>query len=139
MTVFGLSRSEAPALIEPISGRTVSFADLLKRGSWIVAPLGDSRQMLFLFSRNDMFTAIAYSGSLVRSHAVALLDAGASPTTNAALVNAYMAPWLAGPCGLADSMREQSVPIVSVITIEGGEVIRTAYLPACIRILPSCL
>ena len=129
MTVFGLSRSEAPALIEPISGRTVSFADLLKRGSGIAAPLGDSRQMLFLFSRNDMFTAIAYSGSLVGSHAVALLDAGASPTTNAALVNAYMAPWLAGPRGLADSMREQSVPIASVVTMEGGEVIRTAYPP----------
>lgn len=133
VTFLGLSPSDRPALIEPTLGTSISFTELLEHGREVAALLGESRQLMFVFSRNDVFTATAYSGALLGGHAVALVDVGAAASVNAALVNAYLAPWLAGPPGLAEVMRKEAVPIASVVALEGGELVRTGHPSASLH------
>lgn len=132
MSPLGLEPSDRPAVIDATSGSVLSYADLIDRANHASAPLGDAPQLLFLFARNDAYTAVTYAGALLHRHPVALLDAK-SPTPSAASVVARYSPtWIAGPVGIGLQLAAEAVPIERVIASEGGELVRTGY-PAQIQ------
>lgn len=130
MSVFGLRRSDAPALIDVASGQSMSYRELLERGADAAAPLGQSKKLLFLLCRNDAFTAAAYSGALLAGHAVALLDASRPIEETAEILAAYRSNCLAGPSGLGSELTALGVPVVSITPLEGGEVVGLGYPPS---------
>jgi acyl-coenzyme A synthetase/AMP-(fatty) acid ligase len=119
--------SEGLALIDAASGQSLSHREVGIRGRAWSERLGPARTLLFLVSRNDIFSAVAYIGALEGGHSVALLDAGASMPSISGIVAAYRPSWIAGAIGLGESLAANDVPVSSVDVLEGGELVRTAY------------
>jgi acyl-CoA synthetase (AMP-forming)/AMP-acid ligase II len=122
-------RSSAPAIIDPVSGASLSTGDLLDEGSEILAPLDRRRDLLFLLARNDRFTVATYAAGLLDGHAVALVDGQAPTALTASIAMAYGPRWIAGPPGLAGELATAGVPIDETRAAGAGEVVRTGYQP----------
>jgi acyl-CoA synthetase (AMP-forming)/AMP-acid ligase II len=124
VTILGLIPSDAAALIEGSTGRTVTYRELLARGRDLAAALGDDRALLFLLAHNDVDSAVAYAGALAHGHAVALLDAGLPIASLFSVLDAYNACWVAGPAGTTVRIVESGLKVASVAQLEGTEVLR---------------
>jgi long-chain acyl-CoA synthetase len=127
MTFLGLHPSPRPALIEAETGSEWTYRQLIETGKEIVSPLGSRKELLFLLSRNDTFSAMAYAGALLAGHAVAFVDANVPLETNAGVISAYRPRWLAGPLGMGEGLAEIAVPVDAVISTVSGELVRTGY------------
>jgi acyl-CoA synthetase (AMP-forming)/AMP-acid ligase II len=124
---LGLEPSDRPAVIDAASGTVVSYADLIARAQATGALLGDARQLVFLFARNDLFSAVTYAGALLDRHPVALLDARTPGASAASVVRSYSPTWIAGPEGIGRQLAAETVPVERVIATEGGELVRTGF------------
>jgi acyl-CoA synthetase (AMP-forming)/AMP-acid ligase II len=127
MTLLGLRPSSRPALIEGETGSHWTYREVIETGTEIVAPIGSSKQALFLLSRNDAFSATTYAGALLAGHAVAFLDADGTLEMLAGVISLYRPPWLAGPSHTGEALAEAGIPVESVISMVPGELVRTAY------------
>lgn len=127
MTVLGLRSSTLPALIDGETGAELTFREVVRTGREIVAPLGPAKQLLFLLSRNDVFSATAYAGALLGRHAIALLDGQGSVEMSADIASAYRPSWIAGPTGTGTALAERGVPVEKVLPRGMGELVRTGY------------
>ena len=127
MSFLDLDRSNRPAIIDAATGGVCSYADLIDRGRDAVAALGDPRQLLFLFARNDLFSAVTYVGALQARQAIALLDAKSLVPSAAAIVATYRPGWIAGPQGIGEQLAAEAVPVDRILTAVGGELVRTGY------------
>ena len=127
MTWLEPARSDGPALIDVASGETISYQELRERGREVAVNLGESKDLLFLLCRNDVFTAIAYAGALLARHAVALLDDQSRDHVGLGPVRAYRPRWVAGPTGLGERLLSQDLPIERILPLFGGELVRTVY------------
>jgi acyl-CoA synthetase (AMP-forming)/AMP-acid ligase II len=122
-----LPERSGPALIEASSGAVIDYGRLREMAQDATAPLGSSKRLLLLFCDISVPTAAIYAGALLRGHAVALMDAQIRPHLRANLVRSYRVPWVAGPPGLADSLRAEGIAIGPVHDAAGHEIVRTAY------------
>lgn len=136
MTIAGTGARNAPALISATSGEVVSYRDLGERGRELVEALGREKGLLFLFSRNDVFSVAAYTGALEAGHAVALVDGQGASGLRADLAIAYRPRWLAGPTGIGEQLGAHGVPVAAVLPADGGEFVRTGY-PSPVRLHPE--
>jgi long-chain acyl-CoA synthetase len=127
MTLLGLRPSTRPALIESETGSEWTYREVIETGKEIVAPLGSSKELLFLLSQNDAFSATTYAGALLAGHAVALLDAQGPLEMSAGVISVYRPTWLAGPSRTGEALAKIGVPVESVIARVSGELVRTAY------------
>ncbi len=127
MTILGLRPSDRPATIDGATGEPTSYRKLIELATDAVTPLGGSKEVLFLLSRNDRFTVSTYAGALLRGHAVALLDARSPVTLTKDILATYMPAWLGCPTGDGDRLRDAGVPVQSVRPVAGGELVRTGY------------
>ena len=124
---LGLEISETPAIVDSAGRGNLSFRELIREGRELAGRLGSSRQLLFITAANDVFSAVMYVGAVGRGHAVAMLDSRGSPPIIAELAEAYRPTWIAGPPGLASRLAESLVEIESASSIDGGELLRTAF------------
>ena len=62
MTFLGLQPSRAAAAIDAASGEPLSYRELIARAGVISGHLGQDKQLVFLLSRNDMFSSTALRG-----------------------------------------------------------------------------
>jgi acyl-CoA synthetase (AMP-forming)/AMP-acid ligase II len=136
LSPLGLEPSDRPAVIDAASATVLSYAELIARAHAARAPLGDSRQLLFLFARNDLFSAVTYAGALLGRHPVALLDAKSPMASAASVVASYGPAWIAGPEGIGQQLAAEAVPVERTVTTEGGELVRTGY-PAQVPLHPD--
>ena len=120
---LGLRPSGQPALIDAATGETISYRDLVGRGEAVVQAMGDRRALVFLVCHNDVFSAVAYAGALLRGHVVALIAADQDPAALREMLAAYRPSFVAGPAGLADRVAESGTQIASAADIEGGTVL----------------
>jgi acyl-CoA synthetase (AMP-forming)/AMP-acid ligase II len=127
VTYLGLAPSDDPAAIDASTGATLSYRDLVDRGRDLADRIGDEKTVLFLMSRNDPFTAVAYAGARLAGHAVAMLDAQAAMPLTAGVIAGYQPPWLAGPIGVGEALAAVDVPVHSVEPLLGGELVRTGF------------
>jgi acyl-CoA synthetase (AMP-forming)/AMP-acid ligase II len=125
MTFLQIGSTDGLAVVDGASGERMTYADVVRRGRAIAAPLGSAKQVVFLVARNDAFTASAYWGLLAAGHAVALLDGHAALETTAALVVSYRPTWLAGPPGLAARLAGLGIDVDRLVALAGGELVRT--------------
>ena len=130
MSLLGLRPSGRPALIDSETGAQWTYREVMEAGQEAVAPIGRSKEVLFLLSRNDAFTVTTYAGALLSGHAVAFLDGAGRPELNAGVVSGYRPGWLAGPTGTGEALSSAGVPVERVIPTGTGELVRTAFRPA---------
>jgi acyl-CoA synthetase (AMP-forming)/AMP-acid ligase II len=124
---LGLEPSARPAVIDAGSDTILSYAELIDRARDVSGQLGDARQLLFLFARNDLFGAVTYAAALLGHQPIALLDAKNPAASAAGLVTTYAPAWIAGPVGIGQQLASAGVPIERVVAAEGGELARTGY------------
>jgi acyl-CoA synthetase (AMP-forming)/AMP-acid ligase II len=123
MTFLGLQPSGAAAMVDASSGEPLSFHDLLKHADAISALLGPRKQLVFLLSRNDRFSGIAYVATQLAGHAVALLDGSKPLAGHADVLAAYRPDWIAGPGGTADALGDGGLSVARVEAVAGGELL----------------
>jgi long-chain acyl-CoA synthetase len=133
VSFLGLGRSNGPALIDSASGAVLSYRELYDQAIELFAPVSESKALVFLLSRNDLTTVLTYAGAMLHGHAVALLDAQAPDGTNAELIRAYRASWVAGPIGLSDRLLACDIPVRTILAWPGGELVRTGYPPEAVH------
>ena len=121
MTVLGLTRSDAPALIEADSGETTSYRELLARADDVARGLGDGKRLGFLLCRNDTFSAIVYAAALRAGHAIALLDGSVPMGSHLPVLAAYRPDWVAGPDGTGAALEAEGLAPGEVEQLAGGE------------------
>jgi len=136
MSLLRHGSSRSPALVNGRSGECLSYRDLRTLGHAWSDRLGRSKTLLFLVSRNDVFSVVAYLGAIDGGHAVALLDGQASVQSIARVVSAYRPAWIAGPIGLGEQLAANDVPVSSTEVLDGGEIVGTGY-PATVGIHPD--
>jgi acyl-CoA synthetase (AMP-forming)/AMP-acid ligase II len=123
MTFLGLEPSAAPAAIDAVNGERLSYRELIERAGVIQGHFGHGRQLVFLLSRNDLFSTTAYAATQLAGHAVALLD-GSKPTAGHADVLAgYRPTWIVGPVGTADALADSGQAVRRVEEVFGGELV----------------
>jgi long-chain acyl-CoA synthetase len=127
MTFLGLHPTARPALIDAETGVEWTYREIIETGKEIVAPLGARKDVLFLLSRNDPFSAMTYAGALLAGHAVGFLDANGSLEMTAHVLSEYRPTWLAGPAGTGQAMADIGVPVEAVMSMVSGELVRTRY------------
>ena len=130
MSLLGLRPSARPALIDSETGAQWTYREVMEAGQEAVAPIGRSKEVLFLLSRNDAFSVTTYAGALLAGHAVAFLDGAGRPELNAGVVSGYRPGWLAGPTGTGEALSSAGVPVERVVPTGTGELVRTAFRPA---------
>jgi acyl-CoA synthetase (AMP-forming)/AMP-acid ligase II len=90
------------ALIEAETAQTLSHAELERAVEEVGGQLATAQKsLLFLFARNDLASVVAYLAALAQGHAVALLDAEASPALRGRLLARYRPRFVWQPAGVA--------------------------------------
>lgn len=127
MTFLGLAPSRAVAVVDSATGEHLTYLHVMSRGRGTAVTFGEQKQVIFLFARNDAFSAVTYWGALNAGHAVALLDCHAATGTIASLVDIYRPTWVVGAVGLGERLAVVGVDVADALQVEGGELVRTSF------------
>lgn len=133
MSFLGLQPSGAPAALDAASGESLTYGDLLQRAGMIGAALGDTKQLLFLLSRNDLFSGTVYAASQLGGHTVAMLDGSKPVASHAGVLAEYRPTWVAGPVGTAEALKDQDLPVRNATSMMGGELVAMDEEPATLH------
>ena len=123
MTFLELRPTHELAAIDAVSGESISYLELIERAAVISAPLGKTKQLVFLLSRNDIFSSTAYLATQLAGHSLALLDGSKTPAEHADVLARYRPQWVIGPTGTAGKLADGGHNVGTVTPVLGGEIV----------------
>ena len=122
--MLGLRNHRGPALIDAATKRVLDFTDLVELGSAAVDPMGNRKSLLMLYTEQTVSSVVFYAGTMMRGHAVALIDAAGPPELRHGLLERYRPRWVAGPEGTAESLAAAGLAVDEAFPEAGGELVR---------------
>ena len=126
--------SPAVALIEAETAQTLSHAQLERAVEEVGGQLAAAQKsLLFLFARNDLASVVAYLAALAQGHAVALLDADASPALRGRLLARYRPRFVWQPAGVTLAETPELAAGVELAGWRGGRCFRCEPAPGPIH------
>ena len=125
MTFLGLQPSGRQRRSTRPAASRCPIAELIARAGVIAGHLGQDKQLVFLLSRNDMFSSTVYAGTQLAGHAVAMLD-GSRPLAGHVDLAEYRPAWIGGPGGHGRRARRLRPRRAQVTSSFGGELIAMA-------------
>jgi acyl-CoA synthetase (AMP-forming)/AMP-acid ligase II len=126
MTFLGLQPSDAVAVIDAASGEPLSYLELIERAGVISGHLGQDKRLVFLLSRNDVFSSTAYLATQLAGHTVSLLDGSKPLPGHIDVLAEYRPAWIGGPVGTADALSACGLAVAHVTSTFGGELVAMA-------------
>jgi acyl-CoA synthetase (AMP-forming)/AMP-acid ligase II len=126
MTFLGWQTTDRIAVIDGALGERISYRQLAERSREVADHLGPGKELVFLLSRNDMFSATAYASMQLAGHALAMLDGSKPVADHANVLSEYRPRWVVGPPGTADALLDHGCSPTHVVTLFGGELAELA-------------